>query len=220
MVVNLPGRPDTVTDEATVRALLDRYGQTYAEEAGIRLADKPAPLYQLQVLSLLQSARIRSEVAVSAARELFSAGYTTARKMRDASWQDRVDALGRGSYRRYDERTSTQLGDGADLLLDRYGGDLRKLRGDQLAEKLQEIPGIGPVGAEIFAREAQGVWPELAPALGGKVLDGAARLHLPRDPDRLARLVDRKDLPCFTAALTRVALDKKAADAIAAAARG
>jgi hypothetical protein len=206
-------------ESAVVKVLLDRHGRTYAEEAGIRLADKPAPLYQLHVLSLLQSARIRAEVAVSAARELFAAGYTTARKMRAASWQDRVDALGRGSYRRYDERTATQLGDGADLLLDRYGGDLRKLRGDGLADRLQEIPGIGPVGAEIFAREAQGVWPELAPALGGKVLDGAARLHLPRDQDRLAALVGPKDLPRFAAALTRVALDKKAADAIVRAAR-
>jgi endonuclease III len=208
-----------VTHEAAVvKVLLDRYGQTYAEQAGIRLADKPAPLYQLQVLSLLMSARIRAEVAVSAASELFGAGCTTPRKMAAASWQDRVDALGRGSYRRYDERTATQLGDGAQLLLDRYGGDLRGMRGEHLSERLQEIPGIGPVGAEIFAREAQGVWPELAPAVGGKVLDGAARLQLPKD--RLAELVDRKDLPRFAAALTRVGLDKKAADAVLAAARG
>jgi hypothetical protein len=62
MVVNLPGRPDTVTDQATVRALLDRYGQTYAEEAGIRLADKPAPLYQLQVRRLADRAgAVRAE---------------------------------------------------------------------------------------------------------------------------------------------------------------
>ncbi|HEX6450039.1 MAG TPA: hypothetical protein VF060_11315 [Trebonia sp.] len=28
-----------------VRELLDRYGKTYAGEAGIKLADRPAPLY-------------------------------------------------------------------------------------------------------------------------------------------------------------------------------
>ena len=200
------------------KVLLDRYGRTYAEQAGIRLADKPAPLYQLQVLSLLMSARIRAEVAVSAACELFGAGCTTPRKMVAASWQDRVDALGRGSYRRYDERTATQLGAGAQVLLDRYGGDLRTMRGDGFPERLREIPGIGPVGAEIFAREAQGIWPELAPALSGKVLDGAARLHLPKD--RLAELVDRQDLPRFAAALTRVALDKKASNEVLEAARG
>src|SRR5215207_3436626 len=43
-----------------VRVLLDRYGTTYAEEAGIRLADKPSPLYRLLVLALLLSARIAS----------------------------------------------------------------------------------------------------------------------------------------------------------------
>ena len=48
--------------------------------------------------------------------------------MSEASWQDRVDALGRGHYRRYDERTATMLGDGADLLTSKWHGDLRKLR--------------------------------------------------------------------------------------------
>ena len=49
--------------DALKGALLERYGRTYAEEAGIRLADKPAPLYQLLVLAALQgpggAARLR-----------------------------------------------------------------------------------------------------------------------------------------------------------------
>jgi len=40
-------RPDVVKE------LLDRYGRSYAELAGIRLRDTPAPLYQLLVLSTL-----------------------------------------------------------------------------------------------------------------------------------------------------------------------
>jgi transposase len=77
-----------------------------------------------------------------------------AERMRQASWQDRVDALGRGHYRRYDERTSTMLCDAAVQLLDRWSGDLRKLRdeagGDpKLIHKLlTEFKGIGPVGAK------------------------------------------------------------------------
>jgi hypothetical protein len=47
--------------------------------------------------------------------------------MLDASWQDRVDALGRGHYRRYDFRTATMLSDGAQWCLDRWHGDLRRL---------------------------------------------------------------------------------------------
>jgi hypothetical protein len=214
-----------MTDKRVVGELLGRHGRTYAEEAGIRLADRPAPLYQLQVLALLLSARIRADVAVAAARELRKAGCTTARHMRDASWQDRVDALGRGHYRRYDERTATMLGDGADFLLDRYGGDLRKLREqagrdrDRIRARLREVAGIGPVGADIFCREAQSLWPELAPALDRKVLAGAGRLGLPTDPDRLATLVPTADLPRFSAALIRVALDRKAADGVIRAAR-
>jgi hypothetical protein len=45
--------------ERVVAALLDRHGRTYAAEAGIRLRDAPAPLFQLLCLSLLLSARIR-----------------------------------------------------------------------------------------------------------------------------------------------------------------
>src|SRR5436305_8533044 len=110
-------------DAALLRALLTRYGRTYAAEAGIRLADRPAPLYQLLVLSTLLSARISAAIAAAAARELFAAGYRTPRAMLRASWQDRVDALGRGHYRRYDESTATRLGDGAELALRRWRGD-------------------------------------------------------------------------------------------------
>lgn len=46
------------TKRDDVRTLLDRNGTTYAEEAGIRLADKPSPLYRLLVVALLLSVRI------------------------------------------------------------------------------------------------------------------------------------------------------------------
>jgi len=138
--------------ESVVETLLERFGRTYAEQAGIRLADKPSPLYELLVLATLLSARISADIAVAAARELFTAGYRTPQRMRQASWQDRVDALGRGGYRRYDERTSTMLGDAAEFLQDRWSDDLRTLReaagGDpaRIRELLTEFKGIGPVG--------------------------------------------------------------------------
>src|SRR5262245_20917003 len=152
-----------------LRRVLDRYGESFAEQAGIKLADRPGPLYQLLVLTTLLSARITADIATAAARELFAAGYRTPKAMRDATWQQRVDALGRGHYRRYDERTATMLGDGAELCLRHWGGDLRKLRtqaaGDAARARalLVEFPGIGPTGADIFLREAQGVWSEYQP---------------------------------------------------------
>jgi hypothetical protein len=110
--------------------LLDRYGRTYAAEAGITLRDKPAPLYQLLVLTTLLSVRIKADIAVAAARELFTAGWRTPAKMRGSTWQQRVDALGRAHHVRYDESTATSLGDGAQLLLDDWHGDLRRLHAD------------------------------------------------------------------------------------------
>lgn len=191
--------------------LLKQHGTTFAEQAKIKVADKPSPLYQLLVLSMLLSARISSDIAVAAARELFKAGYRTPRRMVEASWQDRVDALGRGHYRRYDERTSTMLGDGAQELLDDYGGDLRRLheQADSVADvekKLQRFPGIGPAGAAIFCREVQAVWPDIAPYADKRVIDGARKADLPADAGKLAELVSTETLPALTAACVRVAL--------------
>ncbi len=199
----------------TVRALLTKAGRTYADEAGIPLADKPAPLYRLLVLSTLLSTRISADIAVAAAKELKRFG--TPRKMVDATWQQRVDALGRAHYVRYDESTATALGDGAQLLLDEYGGDLRKLRGDDLRTKLRKFPRLGPVGVDIFCREAQDVWPELRPYLDRKALDGAKKVGLPTDPAELAKRTTPANLPRLAAALIRVSLDKKLAAAVRAA---
>src|SRR5882724_1291041 len=165
------------SQDDVVHALLDQLGQTYAEQAGIRLADQPAPLYQLLVLSTLLSARISAEVAVAGTRELLAAGYRTPRAMAATTWHDRVAALDRGHYRRYDDRTAEQLGRGAELVTERYRGDLRRLHaaaGGQparMAALLTEFPGIGPAGSDIFLREVQVAWPDVAPHLDQKVLD-------------------------------------------------
>ena len=78
---------------ALAGAVVDRHGETFAEQAGIRLDDKPGPLYQLYVLALLLSARISSGIAVAAATELFKDGLRSARAMAEASWQRPVPAF-------------------------------------------------------------------------------------------------------------------------------
>jgi endonuclease III len=210
--------------ELIVRELLKRHGRLYAEDAGIRLADRPAPLYQLLVLATLLSAPIPADTAVAAARELFEAGYRSPRAMSEASWQDRVDALGRGHYRRYDERTATVLGDSADLLSAKWHGDLRRLRDEVggnaqgIASRLTEFPGIGPTGASIFLREAQDVWPTVAPYVDARVTSGAHRVRLPGDRASLERLLSDSGQPArLAAALVRVALSQRAASEVTAA---
>ncbi len=206
-------------------ALLEGYGRTYAAEAGIPLRDTPQPLYQLLVLSHLLSARIRASVAVAAARALSAHGMRTPRRMADATWQQRVDALGEGGYRRYDERTATQLGEGAGLVLDVWKGDLRRLRaeadgdGEALRAGLRRVRGIGPAGADIFVREVQDVWPETGFWVGAKGLQGAERLGLPTSPGGLSDVARGRDRAAFAAALVRAALDREIVETVRQAAR-
>src|SRR5690625_7114499 len=103
------------TQRKRAAELLSEHGTTYAEQAGITLTDKPSPLYRLLVLSTLLSTPIDAQIAVAAARELSSAKMRPPQRMVDATWQQRVDALGRGHYRRDDESTATRPRDGAGL---------------------------------------------------------------------------------------------------------
>ncbi|WP_329031642.1 endonuclease [Streptomyces sp. NBC_01725] len=198
---------------AVAQALLRSHGSTYAREAGIRLRDTPQPLYQLLLLALLLSAPIRAGVAVSTARALDEAGLRNPRRMTEATWQQRVDALGRGGYRRYDESTATRLGDGAELLIRRWHGDPRRMRAEAdgdiavLRRLLQDLPGIGPVGADIFLREAQAVWPEVAPYFDTRALRGAEQLGLGTDTAALTRLAGDAGPAALAAALVRASLD-------------
>ena len=217
----MTGKPESIVGE-----LLARHGRLYAEDAGIRLADRPGPLYQLLVLATLLSAPIPADTAVAAARELFAAGYRTPKAMSEASWQDRVDALGRGHYRRYDERTATMLGDSADLLSGQWHGDLRKLRDESdrdtrgIVARLSEFPGVGPTGASIFLREVQDVWPGVAPYVDAKVASGANRVRLPGDREALAGLLAGSGQPArLAAALVRVSLSQRAASEVTASVR-
>jgi endonuclease III len=188
--------------------------QTYAEAAGIELSDEPAPLWQLLMLTVLLSHRIDSGIAVNAARELIAAGATTARRAVELSWQDRVDAVGRAHFKRYDESTATRLGDCAQQVIDRYDGDLRGLAdaagGDRgrAADLLQDFPGVGPLGADIFLREAQTVWSWLRPYLGRRAGEAAAELGIPHTERGLADATGDDDLARVTAALIRYATDR------------
>jgi endonuclease III len=198
--------------------LMARHGRTYADELGIGLRGGGRDgLFQLLVGSLLMSARIDTSIAVAAARALFARGYADPAAMLEASWQDRVDALGEGSYVRYDESTATYLAETSQFVLERYDGDLRQLRAaangdpERVHGQLQEAKGIGRVGADIFCREAQTVWEELRPFADARALEVAAELGLGDTPQSLARLNRDDDLAVVTAALVRA----RAADDLA-----
>jgi endonuclease III len=198
-----------------VAALLDCNGRTYCEELRIGIEkNTPSALFCWLCAALLFSARISAELAHRAARALIRHGWTTPRKMAEASWADRAAVLNQAGYARYDERTSTMLGNTAELLLHEYDGDLRRLREragrDPTAERrlLKQFEGIGDVGADIFRREIQSVWEEQYPFADRKALAAAAKLGIGRDSAALAKLVPRKDFPRLLAALVRTSLAK------------
>jgi hypothetical protein len=198
----------------TARVLLERHGRTFADELGIDVAKgTPSVLYRLLCAATLMSARIGSQIAVEAARNLVKHGWRSPRKLAESTWEQRVKALNEAGYARYQERTATMLGDLTDHLLERYGGDLRRLREDADRDPrserrlLKEFKGLGDVGVDIFFREVQVAWDELRPFADRRALDAAGRLKLPKDPGKLAALVGTKDYPRLVAALVRVELD-------------
>ncbi|QPK83081.1 endonuclease [Corynebacterium qintianiae] len=177
--------------------------QTFAEEAGIELVDAPTPLFQLLTLCMLQAKPIKAPVAVAAARGLFNAGLTGPQAVAHAPRSTLIRVFGRTGYARYDESTATRLKAMSAKLLRDFGGDVSTLR-DGAPASLEVFDGVGPACAAMFAREAQGVWPELAPVFDKKALEGARLLGLSADPDKLATMSD--DLPRFAARLVRAAL--------------
>lgn len=91
-----------------VANLLKYAGTTYAHEAGIRLADKSMPLFQLLTLCILASKPIDASIAVAAARELFAAGIGTPEAAFEADRAAMLRAFGRAHYVRYDESSATR----------------------------------------------------------------------------------------------------------------
>jgi len=210
--------------ERLVDALLERHGRTFTQTLGIDVAENtPAPLFQTLCLALLFSARIRASIAVDAMRALLDAGWTTADHMARANWQSRVRVLNDAGYARFDEKTSTMLGDASNLLIERYGGDLRRLRNQadrKPAEErrlLKEIDGLGDVGVDIFFRDVQAAWPELWPFVDTKAMDGARRIGLPTGAAELSEFVDERDFPRLVTALVRMELAGDSDEVVAAA---
>ena len=201
-----------MTDARALAAkLVAAHGETFAERAGVRLVDEPAALWQLLVVAQLLSARIRAEAALASARELFAIGCTTPSGTRATSWQQRVDALGRGGYRRYDFSTSTRLGKNAETIRERWDDDLRRLRDEagadpkRIVKLLQEFDGIGPTGAGIVVREVQSTWHLREPLADTLTVKGARLAGLPTDAAALADLVAPDERAALAAALVVVA---------------
>jgi endonuclease III len=198
--------------EQRVQRLMEFAGTTYAAEAGVRIDDKPMPLFQLLVLCMLASKPIDAAIAMRAGHELFAAGLRTPKAVLASDRRTMIRAFGRAHYVRYDESSATRLTDMAQRVSDEFSGDLREIaqrsRHDIGAAKriLKQFNGIGDTGADIFLREVQDVWTWVRPYFDKRAIAGAKKLGLPADPTELGRMAPRSNAR-LAAALVRASLD-------------
>lgn len=194
------------------RRLLKVAGITYATEAGVRISDKPMPLFQLLVLCMLASKPIDAAIAMRAGHELFSDGLRTPQAVLDADRRTMIKAFGRAHYVRYDESSATRLTEIAARVLDEYSGDLREIARrsdddiDSAKRMLKQFKGIGDTGADIYLREVQDVWTWVRPYFDKRAARAAKSLGLPDDPTKLGALAPRANAR-LAAALVRASLD-------------
>ncbi|MGZ5393506.1 MAG: endonuclease [Mycobacterium sp.] len=201
----------TASTKRLVRGLLAQAGTTYSEQAGIRLQDKPMPLFQLLALCMLASKPIDAAIATQAAREVFKAGLRTPKAVLEADRSTMIAAFGRAHYVRYDESSATRLADIARTVHDEYADDLRGLADrsehDPTSARrlLKQFKGIGDTGADIFLREIQDHWTWVRPFFDDRTLAAARELALP-GAGKLGDLAPRSNAK-LAAALVRVSLD-------------
>jgi endonuclease III len=198
--------------EERARRLLEVAGTTYAAEAGVKITDKPMPLFQLLVLCMLASKPIDAAVAMTAGRELFKAGLRSPNAVLASDRRTMISAFGRAHYVRYDESSATRLTEMAERVGHDYSGDLREIaedsRHDVAAAKrmLKRFKGIGDTGADIYLREVQDVWPWVRPYFDDRATAAAKQLGLPAQPAKLGALAPRANAR-LAAALVRASLD-------------
>lgn len=183
--------------KALARALLGRHPNGYAADAaGFAVTNTAAGLFRLLCLAVLARDSAPSGAATLAAQAIFDEGWISAQEMAKAGQGELAEVIAGAGYRGAEEAAHLLAG-AALLVLDRYNGDLQKLReaadGDpaRLRQLLQEIPGMDAAGCAVFLREAQMFWPEAGPFMDDRAARAAERLGLPPDPRQLAADVAR-----------------------------
>jgi hypothetical protein len=183
--------------KALARALLGRHPNGYATDAaGFTVTNTAAGLFRLLCLAVLARDSAPSGAAIMAAQAIFDEGWISAQEMAKAPPGELAGVIAGAGYRGAEEAAHL-LAEAALLVLDRYNGDLQKLReaadGDpaRLRQLLREIPGMDAAGCAVFLREAQMFWPEAGPFIDDRAARAAERLGLPPDPRQLADHVVR-----------------------------
>ncbi|MEU8300628.1 hypothetical protein AB0C04_25520 [Micromonospora sp. NPDC048909] len=193
----------------------------FAEQYGFQVTNNPASLFQVLYLSVLLARRGDFRRAVESARALRDEGWDSAARLARSLHESRVRVLRAAGQRGDVDAVADVLGDLARVVVDRYRGDLRRLRAkahyDPRLERelLSELPGVDGQVVELFLREAQALWREVAPVADRRALVAARRLGLGRSASDLAGLAgsgESERLAWLVGALARVDLEQRYAE--------
>ena len=209
-----------VTERARLaRAVVATLGGRYSSGLGIDVDRGDAEVERWFLAATLFGTRIPATVAERTFGVLDGAGLHRVSQARHIPWEDLVALLDEGGYARYDFRTATRLQDLAEIIGERYDGQVtvisRRFPGYRgLRQALDALPGWGPVTIQLFLRELRGVWPGAQPPLDQRTTAAAHHLGLSaagpggRGLPALAQLAARSglDLRDLESALVRLAL--------------
>ncbi|PJA84160.1 MAG: DNA methylase [Candidatus Nealsonbacteria bacterium CG_4_9_14_3_um_filter_37_13] len=133
-------------------------GKIYSKDLGINLkSGKEEEIFKWFLACLLFGKPIQQKVAKRTYFEFKKEGLLSSENILKASWNKLVEVLDRGHYIRYDFSTATKLLEICKELKEKYGSlknliNVSKNKKD-LAKRLQEFKGMGPVTTRIFLRD-------------------------------------------------------------------
>ena len=133
-------------------------GKIYSRDLGIDLkSGREEEIFKWFLACLLFGKPIQQEVAKRTYFEFKKEGLLSSENILKASWNKLVEVLDRGHYIRYDFSTATKLLEICKELKEKYGSlknliNVSKNKKD-LAKRLQEFKGMGPVTTRIFLRD-------------------------------------------------------------------
>ncbi|MGE5327811.1 MAG: hypothetical protein ACM3KH_00585 [Thiobacillus sp.] len=133
-----------------------------ASDLGFHVTGEESELFRWFLASYLFGKRIQQAVARRTWEVFMNHHVDTPKKISNQSWQQLVDLLGEGHYRRYDESTARNLLLASDKLIKDYGGKICNMYEassdeEDFKRKLNELKGVGPKTVEIFLREVEPV---------------------------------------------------------------
>ncbi|KAI1392123.1 uncharacterized protein F4822DRAFT_441220 [Hypoxylon trugodes] len=212
-----PTSAKTKQPGSKIEQLISQYGELPLSQTDLSEPDKPTPDTALALLlnAMLSSSRISHALAAKTVSLVIKAGYHKLDGLKKSSWEEKTEVLTEGGYTHYREKTATMMGDLAQLIEDKYEGDLNTI--PQLASEnptkiraeLKNIKGLGDIGINIFFDTAQHIWPCLAPFIDPRSLKTAEAIGIGADVDTLWQEVSEDpELLCrLAAALTKLRLD-------------